>query len=66
MSNYLNFSITLVQAGSMIGCAALRSFTTFFFYYVPQKPLDVQWRNREKRGDKEHHEKVHFFHLAEF
>ena len=27
---------------------------------------DVQWRNREKRYDKEHHEMVSFFHLAEF
>ena len=31
------------------------------FYFVEQKPPDVQWRNREQRGDKEHHEKVNFF-----
>ena len=31
------------------------------FYFVGQKPPDVQWRNREERGDKEHHEKVNFF-----
>ena len=29
-------------------------------------PPDVQWRNREKRDDKEHHEKASFFHIAEF
>ena len=46
----------------MIGCATF----TVTFYYVRQKPPDVQWRNREKRGDKEHHEKVSFLHLAEF
>ena len=41
--------------------------TTVIFYYVEQKPPDVQRRNGEKRGDKEHHEKVKFsFHLAEF
>ena len=50
----------------MIGCSALKSFTTVIFYYVGQKPPVVQWRKREKRGDKEHHEKVRFFHLAEF
>ena len=27
---------------------------------------DVQWRNTEKRYDKEHHEMVSFIHLAEF
>ena len=48
----------------MIGCAAWNSFNAVIFYYVGQKPLDMQWRNREKRGDKEHHEKVSFFHLA--
>ena len=46
--------------------AALKSFTIVILYHVGQKPLDVQWRNREKRGDNEHHEKVSFFHLAEF
>ena len=66
MSNQLDFSITLVQTGAMISCAAWKSFSTVIFYYVGQKPPDVQWRNREKRGDKEHHEKVSFFHLAEF
>ena len=25
----------------------------------------MQWRNREKRNDKDHHEKASFFHLAE-
>ena len=50
----------MVQAGAMIGCAAF----TVTFYYVRQKPPDVQWRNREKRGDKEHHEKVRFFSFS--
>ena len=36
------------------------------FSYVWQKLPDVQWRNREKQNDKEHHKKVSFFHLAEF
>ena len=45
----------------MIGCAALKSFTTVIFYFVGQKPPDVQWRNREKPGDKALHEKVSFF-----
>ena len=44
----------------MIGCAAF----TVTFYYVRQKPPDVQWRNREKGGDKEHHEKVRFFSFS--
>ena len=61
MSNELNFFIALVQAGTMIGCAALNSFTAVIFYYIGQKPPDLQWRNREKRGDEEHHEKVSFF-----
>ena len=47
----------------MIGCAAVKSFTTVIFCYVGQKPPDVQWSNREKRGDKEHHEKVSFFFI---
>ena len=29
-------------------------------------PSDVKWRKREKRNDKEHHEKASFFHIAEF
>ena len=37
-----------------------------FFYYVGQMPSDVKWRKREKRNDKEHHEKASFFHIAEF
>ena len=36
------------------------------FYYVGQTPADVQWRNREKQNDKEHHENARFFHVAEF
>ena len=39
----------------------LSGFTTVIFYYAGQKRPDVQWRNREKRGGKEHHEKVSFF-----
>ena len=29
-------------------------------------PSDAKWRKREKRNDKEHHEKASFFHIAEF
>ena len=29
-------------------------------------PSDVKWRKREKRTDKEHHEKASFFNIAEF
>ena len=29
-------------------------------------PSDVKWRKREKRTDKEHHEKASFFYVAEF
>ena len=29
-------------------------------------PSDVKWRKRQKRNDKEHHEKASFFHIAEF
>ena len=29
-------------------------------------PCDVKWRKREKRNDKEHHEKASFFHKAEY
>ena len=29
-------------------------------------PPDMQRRNREKRNDKEHHEKASFFQIAEF
>ena len=50
----------MVQAGAMIGWAALKSFTAVIFYYVGKKPPDVQWRNREKWGDTEHHQKVSF------
>ena len=32
---------------------------TIIFYYVTQRPPDLQWRNREKRIDKEHHELLH-------
>ena len=39
----------------------LSGFTTVIFYLAGQKPPEVQWRNREKRGEKEHHEKVSFF-----
>ena len=40
--------------------------TVFFFYYIGQMLFDVKWRKREKRNDKEHHEKASFFHIAEF
>ena len=33
----------------------------YHFYYVGQTPPDMQWRNREQRDDKEHHEKTSFF-----
>ena len=36
------------------------------FYHIGQTSLYVQWRNREKRNYKEHHEKASFFHLAQF
>ena len=36
------------------------------FYYVGQTTPGVQWRNREKQNDKEHHENATFFHVAEF
>ena len=39
----------------------LSGFKVFHYCYVGQKPPDVQCRNREKRCDKEHHEKVSFF-----
>ena len=42
------------------------TFTTVIFYYVGQTPPDIQWRNREKRNDKGHHEMARFFHTAEF
>ena len=29
-------------------------------------PSDVKWRKREKRNDKEHHEKASFFLIAEY
>ena len=32
-----------------------------YFLLGRQKPPGVQWRNREKRDDKEHHEKASFF-----
>ena len=27
---------------------------------------DVKWRKREKRNDKEHHEKASFFYIAQY
>ena len=63
MSNRLNFSITLVQGQPLTGCATLKSFTTVIFYYAGQKPPDVQRRNREKKGDKEHHENLSFLFI---
>ena len=30
-------------------------------HYVGQTTPDVQWRNKEKRNDKDHHEKARFF-----
>ena len=41
-------------------------FTSIIFYYVGQMPSDVKWRKREKRNDKEHHEKASVFHIAEY
>ena len=35
-------------------------------YYTGQTSPDMQWRNRKKRNDQEHHERVSFFHLGEF
>ena len=50
----------------IVRIAVWKFFTTIIFYYVGQTPLDVQWRNIEKRNDKEHHEKASFFHLTGF
>ena len=40
----------------------LSCFKTVFFYHLGQMPSDVKWRKREKRTDKEHHEKGSFFY----
>ena len=41
-------------------------FTSIIFYHVGQMPSDVKWRKREKRNDKEHHEKASFSYSRVF
>ena len=64
VNKQLNFS---VGPGLIVHWLSyFKTFTTMVFYYVGQTPPDVQWRNREKQNDKEHHENARFFHVAEF
>ena len=37
---------------------------TIIFNYVTQRPPDLQWRNREKWIDKEHHELLHTVYVT--
>ena len=62
ISTKLNFSIGPGLVTRWLSYfKVLESFTTIIFYYVGQTPADVQWRNREKWNDKDHHEKVSSF-----
>ena len=59
-----NFSIGPGLIAHWLSC--FKTFTSIIFYYVGQMPSDVKWRKREKRNDKEHHEKASFCHIAEY
>ena len=64
VNKYLNFSIGPGLIAHWLSW--FKTFTSIIFYYVGQMPSDKKWKKREKRNDKEHHEKASFFHKPEY
>ena len=44
----------------------MSSFKALYYYHLLLAPPDIKWRNREKRDDKQHHEKVSVFIYLSF